>query len=129
MGHFLGGWDTYIQILIYLMVLDYATGMVVAGVFKKSKKSKDGGLSSSKGFRGIFKKFMIVMMVSVGYQIDVIIGWNDFVRYAVIVTFIANEIVSLTENAGLMGVPIPTPIKKAIALLNEKGDNTDEQET
>lgn len=124
----LGGWDTYLQILVTVMGVDYITGFIVAGVFKASKKSKTGGLSSHKGFLGILKKTMILVMVYVGYQIDVIVGWNDFVRYAVIVGFIANEAVSITENAGLMGVPIPAPIKKAIALLHEKGDVDNEND-
>ena len=123
----LGGWDTALQALVIFMIIDYITGLLVAGVFKASKKSKTGALNSQIGFKGILKKCMMLLMILIGYQLDNIIGWDDFIRYAVIIAFITNELISIIENAGLMGVPIPQALQKAIGILNKKGDElTDE---
>jgi toxin secretion/phage lysis holin len=119
----LGGWDTGIQILIIFMALDYLSGLVVAGVFKQSKKSASGALQSDAGLRGLLKKGMQLIIVLIGYQLDVIIG-SEFVRNAVIIAFSTNEVISIIENAGLMGVPVPAVISKAIDVLNKRG--TDE---
>jgi len=117
----LGGWDLTLQVLIIFIVVDYVTGLIVAGVFKKSKKSTSGALDSHTGFKGIMKKCMMLLLVLVGYQLDYVIG-SEFVRYAVIIALIANETLSIIENAGLMGVPIPSVLKQAIEILKKKGD-------
>ena len=117
----LGGWDLALQTLVMFMAIDYVTGLVVAGVFKKSKKSASGGLDSSLGFKGIIKKSVMLMVVFIGYQLDNFIG-ADFARYAVIIAFLVNESISIIENVGLMGIPIPNAIKKAITILSEKGE-------
>ena len=119
----LGGWDAALRTLVVFMGVDYVTGLIVAGVFKKSQKSESGALDSRIGFKGILKKCMMLLMVLIGYQLDNIIGW-DFVRYAVIIAFIVNELISIIENAELMGVPMHklTFLQKAIAILGEKGD-------
>ena len=127
-GSFVGGWDTYLRVLLVLMVIDYFTGIIVAWIFKASKKSSTGGLSSQSSFKGLIRKGMMLIMVIVGYQIDIIIGWNDFVRNAVIFGFIANEVISIKENAELMGIPISSPIKKALAILQDKGDVENEND-
>jgi len=121
----LGGWDTALQALVYFMVIDYLSGITLASVFKKSKKSKTGTLNSYVGFKGIVKKCMMLLIVLIGYQLDHVIGW-DFIRNAVIIAFIANELISIIENAGLMGVPVPKPIIQALEILKKKGDNEDE---
>ena len=114
-----GGWDLALQTLVTFMVLDYATGLVIAGVFKKSRKSLSGALESNTGFKGIIKKCMVLLMVLIGYRLDNMLG-VDFVRYAVIIAFVSNELLSIIENAGLMGVPIPAVLQKAIGILNER---------
>lgn len=115
----LGGWDYPLQALIVLMVIDYLTGLLCAGVFKKSRKSRCGALDSRAGFRGILKKCIMLMLVLVGYQLDYVLG-ADFVRYAVIIAFIANETLSIIENAGIMGVPLPTVLKQAVEILKKQ---------
>jgi len=117
----LGGCDVVLRALLLFMAIDYSTGFVVAGVFKKSKKCGSGALSSSAGFKGLIKKGMQLLIVLVGHQIDIVLG-TDFVRSAVIIAFIANELVSIMENAGLMGIPWPPMLKKALDILHEKGD-------
>ena len=121
----LGGWDSAIITLTIFIVADFITGLMVASFFKKSPKSKNGALSSAIGFKGICKKVMIYLFVVVGYRIDLMLG-TDYIRNAVIIGFIVNELISLTENAGLMGVPLPSIILKSIDLLKNKGGDKDE---
>jgi len=116
----LGGWDTGLQTLVVFMGIDHISGLIVAGVFKKSKKSDNGALSSKCSFRGLAKKGMQLMIVLIAHRLDIMLG-IDFVRTAVIIAFISNELISITENAGLMGVPIPDKLHKAIDILNQKG--------
>lgn len=108
--------------LLIFMVLDYLTGLIVAGVFKKSPKTQDGSLESKTGWRGLAKKFSTLILVLVAVRLDLLLG-TDYIQSAVILAFCANEVISLIENVGLMGVKIPPVISKAISLLNEKGDN------
>ena len=117
-----GGWSAALTTLIIFMVIDYITGLVVAGVFHKSQKSDSGTLSSNAGWKGICKKGMTLIVVIVAYQIDKVAG-TTFVKDAVIIAYIANEAISITENAGLMGVPIPAPITKAIEVLHSKSES------
>ena len=117
----LGGWDTALITLITFMAIDYVSGLVVAGVFKKSNKSESGALESRAGFKGLCRKCMTLLFVLVAYRLDIMIG-TDYIRNAVIIAFCANETISITENAGLMGVPIPEVITKAVDVLQKKGD-------
>lgn len=119
-----GGWSNDLATLIIFMAIDFITGLIVAGVFKKSKKSKKGALESSVGFKGLAKKIMILLFVLIGYRLDLLLGSN-YVRTAVIIAFICSEAISITENAGLMGIPIPKPIREAIDIL--RGDNDDQR--
>ena len=114
-----GGWDKGLITLVIFMTIDYVTGLMVAGVFKKSKKSENGALESRAGFKGLCKKCMVLLFVLIAHRLDLMLGAN-YIRDAVIIAFIANETVSVVENAGLMGVPIPAIITKAIDVLNKK---------
>ena len=115
----LGGWDHGLQTLIMFMAVDYVSGLVVAGIFKQSVKSECGGLSSKCGFKGIMRKGMQLAIVLVAHRIDLVIDVN-FVRTAVIIALITNELISIIENAGLMGVPVPEKLKKAVDVLNAR---------
>ncbi len=117
-----GGWDTGLVTLCIAMAVDYITGWIVAGVFQKSEKSENGGLSSSAGFKGLAKKGVILLFVLMAYRLDLTVG-STYIRDAVIIAFIANEVISITENAGLMGIPIPAVIIKAIDILKKREDN------
>lgn len=112
----LGGWDTGLKTLTVCMILDYILGMTAAGFFKKSKKTKSGRLESRAGWKGLLRKGAELAVVIVGQQIDLLMG-TSYVRDAVCIGFIVNESVSILENAGLIGVPIPGALKKAIELL------------
>jgi toxin secretion/phage lysis holin len=122
-----GGFDVGLITLLIFMGIDYASGLILAGVFKKSKKTECGALESAAGFKGLVKKGMCLVFVLIGHQLDTFIG-SSFVRDAVIIAFITNELISIVENAGVMGVPVPAAIRKSIEILNrkEKGDSNDE---
>ena len=117
-----GGWDKGLITLVTFMAIDYITGLMLAGVFKKSKKSKNGGLESKVGFKGLCKKCTVLLFVLIAHRLDLMTETN-YIRDAVVIGFIANEAVSITENATLMGVPLPNVIIKAIDILNKKGDD------
>lgn len=122
----LGGADGVLMALMILMLIDYSSGMFVALVFKKSPKTSSGAASSNAGFKGICKKIMMLLIVLLAYRMDILLGM-DYIRSATIMAFLVNEGVSITENAGLMGVPVPLPLKNAIDLLSAKEDKEKEE--
>ena len=101
---------------------DYITGLAVAGIFKKSKKSENGALESRAGFKGLCRKGVALLIVLVAVRLDIIIH-TSYIKDAVIIAFIANECISIIENAGLMGVPVPGVIAKAIDVLRKDSDS------
>lgn len=116
-----GGWDAAMITLISMMVIDYLTGVLVAGVFHNSPKTENGTLESKAGWKGLCRKGVTLLIVLVAARLDIILG-TEFIRDAVVIGYIANEIISIIENAGLMGVPIPSAIEKAIEVLQSKGE-------
>ena len=124
LAKYLGGWDVKLNFLLILMAIDFVTGLMVAGIFKKSKKTETGALSSNVGWRGICKKVMVLLFVLIGHQLDLTLGTNGFSRAAIIIASAGNELISITENAGLMGVPVPEAIMNAIDLLKKKKEAT-----
>ena len=119
-----GGWSTGLRCLLICMVVDLLTGTIVAAVFKKSKKTKTGSLSSAVGAKGIAKKIMILCLVLICHQLDLMFG-TTVIRDAATISYVANEILSILENAGLMGLKIPVVITKAIDILNDKAGNAE----
>ena len=112
-----GGWDSALQALVVFMVLDYLTGVIVAGVFHKSKKTESGKLSSAAGIKGVAKKILMLFLVVAGQYVDIVLGVNYF-RNAVIIALITNELISLIENASLAGIDIPI-LSKAVEMLQD----------
>lgn len=111
-----GEWGTGLTTLIFFMGIDYVSGLLVAGVFKTSPKSKTGALSSKVGYKGLCKKGMTLLFVLIAYRLDLLIG-TDYIRDAAIIGFCVNELISIVENAGLMGIPLPPILIKAIDVL------------
>lgn len=114
-----GGWDATIITLITVMIVDYITGVIVAGIFHNSPKTENGSLESKAGWKGLLRKGVTLLIVLVAARLDVVLG-TTFIRNAVIIGYIVNELISIIENAGLMGVPIPAAIQKAIEVLQSK---------
>ena len=117
-----GGWDAGLATLLIFMVIDYVTGLIVAGVFHNSTKTDTGTLESKAGWKGLCRKCMTLVFVLVAYRIDLILGL-DYISNVVIIGFITNELISLVENAGLMGLPLPAVITKAIDILQKKSES------
>lgn len=116
---FFGGWTASLSTLLLFMLIDYVTGLIVAGVFHKSKKTDSGALESRAGFKGLCKKCMVLLLVLVGHRLDIAIG-TTYIRDAVCIAFVANETISIIENAGLMGIKIPVTLENAIDVLKKK---------
>ena len=124
---FFGGFDAALITLLIFMGVDYATGLIVAGVFYKSEKTENGALESRAGWKGLCRKGVSLLVVLVACRLDMIMGSN-FIRDATVIAFIANETISIIENAGLMGVPIPSVITKAIEVLKKKSEREDKKD-
>ena len=121
----LGGWDMALQTLIIFMTIDYVTGLMVAGIFNKSTKTKHGALESVAGWKGLCRKGVALLIVLIACRLDLLTGAN-LIRDAVVIAYCTNEAISIIENAGLMGVPIPTRLRKAIEALKSKEDDDNE---
>ena len=117
-----GGWDAALVTLLIFMGVDYVTGLIVAGVFHTSEKTENGTLESRAGWKGLCRKGVTLLVVLVACRLDLMMGSN-FIRDAVVIAFVANETISIIENAGLMGVPIPAVIVKAIGVLKKKAES------
>ena len=118
LGWFLGGADGFLYALIAFVVIDYITGVMCAIVDQK--------LSSAVGFKGIFKKVLIFILVGVGNIIDVqVLGQAGVLRTAVIFFYLSNEGVSLLENAGHLGLPIPAKLKAVLEQLHDRSEKED----
>ena len=116
LGYFLGGCDGLIIALILFVVMDYITGIMCAIADKK--------LSSEVGFKGICRKVIIFMLVGIANIIDVeVIKTGSVLRTAVIFFYLSNEGISLLENAGHLGLPIPEKLKLVLEQLHDKGDS------
>lgn len=113
-----GGWDAALAALVICMAADYISGSIVALVFHNSKKSESGCYNSSYGLKGLCKKGLMLLFVLVAVQMDKVLG-ADYVRDAVCVGFCTNEVLSITENLGLAGVPMPQAVVKALEQLQK----------
>lgn len=121
LGYFLGGCDGLLYALLVFVILDYLTGLMCAIVDKK--------LSSEIGFRGIFKKVMIFVMVGIGQVLDVqCLGSVGILRTAVIFFYLSNEGVSLVENAAHLGLPIPEKLKAVLEQLHDRAEKEEDYE-
>lgn len=112
-SYLFGGWSALLGILLAFVVFDYITGVIAAAI--------EGKLSSNVGLKGIAKKVSIFVIVAVANLVDRALGNAHIFRDATIFFYLANELLSIIENVGRSGVPIPEVIKKAVAVLQGKG--------
>ncbi|PRT04780.1 phage holin family protein [Bacillus wiedmannii] len=115
-GYFLGGWDTTLKVLVIMAAIDYLTGVIAAGF--------NGELKSKVGFKGIAKKVVLFLLVAAAAQADAIVGTNSALREATIFFFIGNELLSLLENAGRMGIRLPSALTNAVEVLGGRSKKT-----
>ena len=113
-----GGWNSGLTTLLIFIGIDYLSGMVAA-LCGKSAKSADGKLLSDAGLKGIIKKGAMMLVVIVAYRLDLIIK-SGYLLDAVVVALIVNETISILENLGAIGVPIPGIIRRVLTALNDK---------
>ena len=116
-----GGWTEDLTTLLMFMGIDYVMGLAIAAFWKKSGKSKSGALNSISAWQGLIRKGCSLLVVLVGYRLDIAVGTN-YIKTAVIIAFIANEAISIVENLGIMGIPLPSAITKAIDVLKNKSE-------
>ena len=121
----LGGWDSALVTLIVFMGVDFFTGVVTAAM-GKSKHTNSGGLSSKAGWFGLAKKVCTLLLIAVAVRMDILLG-TTYIRDAVCISFCLNELLSIIENATLMGIPFPPVIKKAIDVLQTKVGRAEEK--
>lgn len=124
---FFGGWSDGLTTLVIFMCIDYISGIVVAGVFQKSRKTESGALESRAGWKGICRKCMTLILVLVAYRLDLLRGEGTLIRDAVTIAFTANEGLSILENAVLMGLKVPAPLQKALEVLMTKAKEVDDK--
>ena len=115
-GWAFGGWDAGLAALLVCIGVDYLSGSIVALVFHKSRKSESGAYNSAYGLKGLCKKGMMLLFVLVAVQVDRVLG-SSYVRDAVCIGFCCNEILSIIENLGLAGIPMPQAVIKALEQL------------
>lgn len=113
-GYLFGEWSVLLQILLAFVIIDYVTGLLASGI--------EGKLSSKIGFRGIAKKLMIFVLVAVGHLVDKAIGDGSMIQNAIVFFYLGNELLSIIENAGRTGLPVPEQIKNAVQILKGKGE-------
>lgn len=117
-----GGWTSAMTTLVIFMLIDYITGILVAAVFKKSNKTEDGGLESKAGWKGLIRKFSTLLIVLISIRLNIIFN-TTIISNCVVFTFLTNELLSLLENVGLMGIPLPSVLTEVISVLNKKGES------
>lgn len=118
LGYFLGGCDGLLYALIAFVVVDYITGVMCA--------IADHTLSSEVGFKGICRKVLIFLLVGIANILDVqVIGTGSVLRTAVVFFYISNEGISLLENAGHLGLPIPKKMKEVLEQLHDRSEKED----
>lgn len=121
LSYFIGDMTPALYTLLMFMCIDYLTGIINAIVFHKSNKTTTGTYDSKIGFKGLIRKCGIILMIIIAFQLDKILGFN-YVKDGVTFAFLFNELVSIIENLGLMGVKIPDIIKNTLNVLKQKGD-------
>lgn len=119
----LGGWTEDLTTLLIFMGVDFVMGLAIAAIWKKSSKSQTGALNSMAAWQGLWRKGGSLLVVLVAHRLDIALG-VDYIRTAVIIAFIANEGISIIENLGIMGVPMPAVLTRAIDVLKNKADST-----
>ena len=122
-----GGLTIDLQTLMWFMAIDLAMGLILATFFKNSNKSDTGTLNSTSAWKGLCKKCITLLMVLVAHRLDITLGL-EYIKTAVIIAFITVELISIIENAGLMGVPIPKVLEGIIDVLKQKAGENDEHQ-
>ena len=117
-----GGWSSALTTLVIFMIADYILGFIAASVFKQSKKTETGALSSRVGWEGLVRKSLILLICLLAVRLDITLSTGTFIMNAIAIGFIANEGLSIIENAGLCGLYIPPAIQQALDVLSKRSE-------
>ena len=113
-----GGWTHLLEVFFIVMALDWLTGILAS--------IKEGsGLNSNLGFWGGVKKGLMILSVFLAHRVDLAFEIN-WAMAGCIYFWLANELISITENYGRLGLPFPEPFKKFISILQNKSKTDDE---
>ena len=123
-AHAFGGWSAALATLLIFMAIDLISGCLLAAVFHASPKSKGGALESKAMAKGLVRKGMALLVVLIGARLDIMLD-IDYVRDGIVVAFCVSELLSILENMGLMGVPMPAVLTNAIDILKSKSEPPD----
>ena len=118
--YLIGGFDLFLEALLVCMVIDYLMGLTVAGIYKRSDKTDTGGLNSFVGWMGVSKKITSLLFIIIAVELQKVSGLVG-IREGVIIVLITNEVISIIENAGTMGIPVPEQLTQVIDVLKQKG--------
>lgn len=117
-----GGWSQCLIVLLFCMIIDFATG-ITGALMNKSLKTETGGINSKVTWKGIIKKITTLLIVALAYQLDQLLG-TVIIQSACIYGFIFNEVTSIIENTAIIGVPMPNIIMKALDMIKAKEDSS-----
>lgn len=118
----LGGFDTALVTLFIFMVIELISSSIVAGVFPSPAKADSDSFHGLGARKCFCRKLMMLFFVLIAHRLDLVIG-TGYIRDMLVIAFMVNELVSIVEKAGRMGLPLPEVMKSAIALLQRKGEN------
>ena len=123
----LGGWTPAMKVLFYFMAIDYLTGLIVAGFYKKSPKTSKGGLESRAALKGLIRKGVMWLLVFMANLVDGL-GGTEIIRTGTVMSLIITEFISISENLHYMKIDIPKPLKKALNVYREQEDKQKREE-
>ena len=118
-----GGWDLSVQTLVIFITVDFTLGLLIAAVWGKSSKTETGKIDSRACWQGLIRKGGIFLVVLIAARLDLVMQTDGFVRTAVIMYFIGNEGISIVENLGTMGVPLPNWLRHRFEALKNDSKN------
>lgn len=121
-----GNWDNLTNTLVFLMAIDYILAAILS-IQNKSQKTATGALNSEIGYKGLISKFVILIVVAIAHRIDTVLSDSDYCRIAVTIGFMLNEVLSIVETIGLMGIKLPTAVSNMVDALRLKSNKSDKQ--
>ena len=124
-----GGWTAGLSALVIFMAIDYLSGLAVTGIFHKRKKSAAQAPESKAALKDLCRKGMTLLFVLIAHRLDLVLDFH-YLKHAVIIGFLANELISIAENAVLMGLSLPGAVTKMIdTLVSKRGDSKQQPES
>ena len=126
---YFGGWTVGLSTLVIFMAIDYLSGLAVTKIFHKRKKTAARASESKAALKDLCRKSMTLLFVLIAHRLDLVLDFH-YLRHAVIIGFLANELISIAENAVLMGLSLPGAVTKMIdTVVSKRGDGKQQPES